>query len=159
IFSFDKKDTTRILELEDYVLKNTSSEKQKYVIYQKLSLTYFRANNIDKSIFYLFKAKEVAERFDDPEMLAQTYGSIASQYSYLKLNEKARPYLNQAISQIDKLSDGDNKHRLKALSYIELGKLDFNDDNFVEANKNYRKSLHEFNQIKNLDEASIYHYR
>lgn len=159
LFSLEKKDTIRIVELGNYILEKTSAEQQRYRIFQKLSESYFRTNNIDKSIAYLFKAKEVAEKVGDPVLLAQTYGSIANQYSYLNLNEKARPYLNQAMAQIDKLPEGNNKHRLKALSAIELGNLDFNDDNFAEANKNYRKSRDEFNLIKNLDESSIYHYR
>lgn len=107
----------------------------------------------------MFKAKGVAEKIKDPELLAQAYGSIANQYSYLSLNEKARFYLNQAIEQIEKIPEGNNKHRLNALSNIELGNLDFNDDRFIDANKNYRKSLAEFNLINKLDENNIYHYR
>lgn len=159
LYSLDRKDTTRLVELGNYILDKTSSNQQRYKIFQKLSESYFRTNNIDKSIAYLFKAKEVAEKVGDPVLLAQAYGSIANQYSYLNLNEKAHLYLNQAITQIDKMPEGVNKHRLKALSFIELGNLDFNDADFGEANKNYRKSLAEFNQIKNLDESSIYHYR
>lgn len=159
LFSLDKKDTTRIAELGNYILENTSSDQQKYKIFQKLSESYFRTNNIDKSIAFLFKTKEIAEKVGDPVLLAQAYGSIANQYSYLNLNEKAHLYLNQAIEQIDKLPEGNNKHRLKAMSSLELGNLDFNDDNFLEANKNYRKSLEEFNQIEKLDKNNIYNYR
>src|SRR5690606_25938088 len=159
IFSLDRKDTTRIVELGNYVLENTSSDQQRYKIFQKLSESYFRTNDIDKSIANLFKAKEVAEKIGDPVLLAQAYGSIANQYSYLNLSEKARPYLKQAMDQIDKLPEGINKHRLKALSLIELGNLDFNEENFLQANKNYKKSLEEFSLIKNLDEGNIYHFR
>lgn len=156
-FSLDKKDTTRMLELGTYIVENTPSEKQRYKILQKISESYFRANNIDKSIAYLFRAKEVAEKVGEPELMAQAYGSIANQYSYLNLTEKARLYLDQAIEQIERLPAGKDKHRLKALSYIELGKLDFNNGDFASANQNYRKSLEEFNRIDHLEHR--YHYR
>lgn len=116
-------------------------------------------NNINRSITYSFQAKEIAEKSGDPELMAQAYGSIANQYSYLNLTEKARLYLNEAIIQIEKLPVGDKKSRLKGLSYLELGNLDFNDKDFSNANKNYRWSLSEFVQVKQIEKGTRYHFR
>lgn len=159
LYSLEKRDSTRIVKLGNYILQKTSSDHQRYKIYQKLSESYFLTNDIDKSFNSLFNAKEVAERIGNPMLLAQAYGSIANQYSYLNLTDKARLYLNQAIKQVEKLPDGKNKYRLKGLSYIELGKLDFNNGSFGNANLNYRKSLWEFNKIPQLDKDILYHYK
>lgn len=152
------EDTTQILQTGNYIINSNASYTQKFDVLERTSVMYFLVNNLNKSIFYAFKAKEVAEKSSDPEMMAQGYGSIANLYSQLNLTEKARPYLNQAIQQIEKMPAGDKKYRLKALSYLELGTLDINEQNYERANKNYRQSLQQFNLLKNIDRSN-YHYR
>ena len=152
------EDTTHILQTGNYIINNTTSYNQKFEVLERISIMYFLANNLNKSISYAFKAKDVAEKSADPEMMAQGYGSIANLYSHLNLTEKARPYLNKAIQQIEKMPPGDKKFRLKALSYLELGNLDLNDKNFKGANNNYKQSLQQFNLVKNIDRSN-YHYR
>ncbi|WP_432671145.1 helix-turn-helix domain-containing protein [Flavobacterium sp. SM2513] len=159
VFSLDKRDTTRIVQLGLYIVKHTASEKQRYAVLQKISESYFRTNEMDKSIAYLFKAKDVAERIGDPEMLAQAYGSIANQYAYMNINQKARLYLDRAIGQIEQIPNGEKKYRLKALSAIEMGKIDFNSTNYRAANINYHKALREFKKFEPLSEIDRYNYR
>lgn len=158
-FSIHPTDTARILKTGTEILKSAASSRQKFEVLEKISETYFRSNNINKSIAYAFLAKEEAEKSANPEMMAQAYGSIANLYSYLNLGEKARPYLNRAIGQIEKLPTGNKKYRLKALSFLELGKFDFNNANYTGANKNFRLSLAQFNLIQGLDKSNNYHYR
>lgn len=152
-------DTARILKTGNYILKNSTSYKQKFAVLERISVAYFHVNQIDKSIAYAFKAKDVAEESGDEEMMAQGNGSIANLYSYLNLSDKARPYLNRAIEHIGKMPSGDKQYLLKALSYLEMGNLDFNEKNFKAANKNYRNSLREFNLIKDVKNSHTYHYR
>lgn len=159
LFSASNTDTAQIVKTGNYILRHTTSNLQKFEVLEKISETYFRVNNINKSIAYSFKAKEVAEKTGDPQMMAQAYGSIANQYSYLNLTEKARPYLTQAIEQIEKLPVGDKRYRLKALSYLELGNLDFNNQDFAAANRHYRQSLRQFNLIKDIGSKNRYHYQ
>jgi len=66
-----------------------------------------------------------------------------------------------AIAQIERLPDGDKKHNLKALSYLELGNLDFNEQHYEAANRHQRLSLAEFNRIKGIatDQKNRYNYR
>ena len=155
----DKNDTSQIRKLGEKLLLLAHTKGQKFQAFEKISEIYFKANQVNKSIEFLFKAKDIAEEMDDAELLARAYGSISNQYSYLNLTKKAKPYLNKAIDQIEKLPPGDNKYTLKALSYIELGNLDSNDQKFKDANANYRKSLEQFGYIKNLNEKTTYHYR
>jgi len=157
LFSMHATDTVHITKTGTYIVGHSTSDSQKFKVLQKIAETYFRANNVNKSIDYSFKAKEIAEKTGDPERMAQAYGSIANQYSYLNLTDKARFYLNQAMQQIEKLT-GDNKYRLKALSYLELGNLDFNNKNYTGANKNYRQSLQQFGFVKD-GKINTYHYR
>ena len=107
---------------------------------------------------YAFKAEDVAEKSGAYKIIAQG-GTIANIYMCLDLNEKARPYLNRAIEQIEKLPPADKKFRLKALSYLELGNIDYNEHRYTTANKNYRLSLLQFNLVKSLDDNYKYHYR
>ena len=153
------KNKSEINVLEKQILNKANSLSQKFEVYQKISETYFKANQVNKSIEYLFKGKDIAEEIGDAELLTKVYGSISNQYSYLNLNDKARSYLNMAIAQIEKLPPGDNKFTFKALSFLELGNFAFNDEKYKEANANYCKSLIEFNHIKNLREHIRYHYR
>lgn len=159
LFSASNTDTAQIAKTGGYIVKHTASNLQKFEVLEKISETYFRVNNINKSIAYSFKAKEVAEKTGDPQLMAQAYGSIANQYSYLNLTEKARPYLNKAIEQIEKLPVGDKRYRLKALSYLELGNLDFNNEDFASANRHYRQSLQQFSLIKDIGKKNRYHFQ
>ncbi|MFT3796126.1 helix-turn-helix domain-containing protein [Flavobacterium sp.] len=159
LHSYDNTDTTRIFKTAAYLAKHSNSARQKFEALEKIAETYSRINNTNQSIAYLFQAKEVAEQSGDAQMMAQAYGSIANEYSYLNLTEKARPYLKRAIEQIERLPNGDKRHRLKGLSYLELGNLDMNDKRFVEANKNYKLSLQQLKLIQKRDDKNLYHYR
>ena len=159
LFSLDKADTVHIVGLGKHILKNSISEGQKYTVLQKIAEAYFRANNITKSIEYSLKAKEVAEKNGEAERLAKAYGSLANLYTYLNLTEKARLYLDKAMQQIENMPNGDKMHHLKALSYLERGKLDFNNRDYKAANRHYRLSLEQFSHVKEISKISKYSYR
>ncbi|MBD3582261.1 helix-turn-helix domain-containing protein [Flavobacterium selenitireducens] len=159
LLSIDRKEVAKIVKLGQYIANHSESHKQQFEVYSRISEAYFGQNNIDKAIFYLFKAKAAAEDSNQAGLMAQAYGSIANQYSYLNLTEKARHYLNLAKSQMERLPESSYKHRLKALSFLELGNLDFNERAFKKANENYRKSLAELDQIGDKSQLNPYHYR
>jgi len=157
--SLSNTDTTRVVLAGNYIIDNSPSAKQKFEALEKISAVYFRVNNMNKSVAYAFKAKDVAVKSGDTEMMAQGYGTIANIYMCLDLNEKARPYLNQAITYIEELPPADKKFKLKALSYLELGNLDYNEHNYISANNYYKLSLSQFKFVKKLENNYKYHYR
>ncbi|UQB70294.1 helix-turn-helix domain-containing protein [Epilithonimonas zeae] len=124
-----------------------------------LAVSYFKNNDLKKSTELLFKAKEFAEKTDDYALIARMNGSIAHQYVQLNLNDKAKFYLDNAIKQINKLPEGDKKKLLKTLSYLEIGNIDFDEENYQKASEFYKKSLKEIELVKNPDEQAIYHHR
>jgi len=124
-----------------------------------LAVSYFKKNDLKKSTELLFKAKEYAEKTDDYALIARMNGSIAHQYIQLNLNDKAKFYLDNAIKQINKLPEGDKKKLLKTLSYLEIGNVDFDEENYQKASEYYKKSLREIELVKNPDEQAIYHHR
>ncbi|WP_312768453.1 helix-turn-helix domain-containing protein [Epilithonimonas sp.] len=124
-----------------------------------LAVTYFKNNDLKESTELLFKAKEYAEKTDDYALIARMNGSIAHQYIQLNLNDKAKFYLDNAIKQINKLPEGDKKKLLKTLSYLEIGNIDFDEENYQKASEYYKKSLKEIELVKKPDEQAIYHHR
>ncbi|KFC21971.1 hypothetical protein IO89_08340 [Epilithonimonas lactis] len=123
------------------------------------AVSYFKNNDLKKSTELLFKAKEYAEKTDDYELIARMNGSIAHQYVQLNLNDKAKFYLDNAIKQINKLPESDKKRSLKTLSYLEIGNIDFDEENYQKANEYYKKSLHEIELVKNPDDQAVYNHR
>ncbi len=124
-----------------------------------LAVSYFKKNDLKKSTELLFKAKELAEKTNDYALIARMNGSIAHQYVQLNLNDKAKFYLDNAIQQINKLPEGDKKKLLKTLSYLEIGNIDFDEENYQKASEYYKKSLRAIELIKKPDEQTIYHHR
>lgn len=124
-----------------------------------LAISFFKKNDLKKSTELLFKAKEYAEKTDDYALIAKINGSIAHQYVQLNLNDKAKFYLGNAIKQITRLPDGDNKRLLNTLSYLEIGNINFDEENYQIASNFYKKSLTEIERVKNSNEQVVYHKR
>lgn len=124
-----------------------------------LAISYFKKNDLKKSTELLFKAKEYAEKTDDYALIARINGSIAHQYVQLNLSDKAKFYLDNAIKQINKLPESDKKKLLKTLSYLEIGNIEFDEENYQKASEFYKKSLKEIELVKNPDDQAIYHHR
>ncbi|WP_169712685.1 helix-turn-helix domain-containing protein [Epilithonimonas caeni] len=142
------------------ILSNDNDHnKKKSEELASLAVSYFKNNDLKKSTELLFKAKEYAEKTDDYALIARMNGSIAHQYIQLNLNDKAKFYLDNAINQINKLPEGDKKKVLKTLSYLEIGNIDFDEENYQKASEYYKKSLREIELVKNPNEQSIYHHR
>lgn len=161
ITRMNKNNTEKILEIGEYIVANTSSELQKSNVYGLIASSYAAQNEKYKSIDYLFKAKEIAEKIDDPVLMIKCYGTIASLYASLKLDDKAKPYLTKARKQIDRLPEGDQKHILNAFWHNESGNLYLNALDYANANKSYKNAASEFeiihNQENNIKNSS--HYR
>lgn len=159
MFNMNKNKPDEIIKLGDFILKQTSSDEQKGRVLGLLGVAYFEKNDLDKSTELFFEAKNIAEKTGNHELTAKIYGSIAHQYIHLKLNEKAKFYLNKAIAEIDKLPEGNKKYSLKGLSYLELGNVEFDNQNYKIANQNYKQSLTHFQDMIEPGMQITYHYR
>lgn len=155
----DNNRPDEIIDLGNEILRQTQSDEQKSRVLGILAIAYFEKNDLNKSTELLFEAKKIAEKTGNHELIAKIYGSIAHQYIHLKLNDKAKFYLNKAIAQIEKLPEGNNKYQLQGLSYIELGNVEFDNKNYIDANRHYKRSLTHFHQMIEPGKKVTYHYR
>lgn len=159
MFSMDKNQPDEIIRLGNSIVEQSNSDEQKSRILGILAVIYFEKNDLNKSTELLFEAKNAAEKTGNHELIAKMYGSIAHQYIQLKLNEKAKFYLEKAIDEINKMPDGNNKQFLKGLSYLEFGNVEIDNKNYKTANQNYKKSLAHFQQMIEPGTKITYHYR
>lgn len=157
--SMDKSQPGEIIKLGNTIVQQSASDEQKSRILGILAVIYFEKNDLKKSTELLFEAKNAAEKTGNHELIAQMYGSIAHQYIQLKLNDKAKFYLEKAIDEINKMPEGNNKQFLKGLSYLEFGNVEIDNKNYKTANKNYKQSLVHFQQMIEPGMKITYHYR
>jgi len=137
-----------VIKIGDYILQHSSSDRQISNTLVFMSFAYFSKKDTHKFTELLFKAKEIAEATKDPEVITKIYGTIAQMYLKIEFKDKAAYYLEKTIDEIKKMPEGDSKHKLKGLSYIELGKINLTDKKYSDANTYFKRSLNEFNTIK-----------
>ena len=142
-------------------LEQPISDEAKYEVRMKMADAYLKIKKPDfaKSTEMLFKAKEIAEKLDNPRLMAKIYGSIANQYSFLNFPDKIKPYLDLSKQQVDKLPNGYEKNFLTARLYIEYGNLEADKENFLIAKKDYQKALKLLGNIGNPNKKNIFQYR
>lgn len=136
-----------VIKIGDYILKHSTSDRQKSTALVFMSFAYFEKKDTHKFTELLFKSKEIAEGTKDPEIITRIYGTIAQMYLKIEFKDKAAEYIEKAISEIQKMPEGDSQHRLKGLSYIELGKINGSDKKSAKANVYFKRSLAEFNKM------------
>lgn len=104
-------------------LEQPISDEEKYEVRMKMADAYLKIEKPDfaKSTEMLFKAKEIAEKLDNPKLKAKIYGSIANQYSFLNFPEKIKPYLDLSKHELDHFPNGYEKNFLTARLFIEYG--------------------------------------
>ena len=64
-------------------------------------------------------------------------------------------YLDKAMVETQKMKDGHAKYFLNALSFLELGNINFDEKKYTQANEQYKKSLVQFQYIKEKSKTSI----
>lgn len=135
------------IKIGGYILEHTTSNSQRSNTLALMSFAYFAKNDTQKSTEFLFRAKNEAEKTNDPKVTSQIYGTIAQMYHNLQFNYKAINYLNKSIDEAQKLPVGNDKFRIKGLLFIELGKIKLNDEKWNEATICFRGSLSEFDKM------------
>lgn len=76
--TMDNSNTDLLVSRGEYILSNSQSDLQKYEVLGVIINAYATKNEKEKSIRYLFRAKAIAEKIDDPEMMIKVYSTIAS---------------------------------------------------------------------------------
>jgi AraC-like DNA-binding protein len=158
-FSTETKNSEEVIKLGNQLLSQTNSPEKKSRILGLMAVAYFEKADLNKSTELFFESKNEAEKTGDSEIIAKAYGSLAHQFIHLKLNEKAKFYLDLAIEQIDQMPPGSSKNLLKGLSHLDVGNIEFDSKNFQDANKNYQFSYHYFQSILGREKSANYHYR
>jgi AraC-like DNA-binding protein/Tfp pilus assembly protein PilF len=138
----------KVIKTGNYILKHSTSERQKAYTMALLSFAYFEKKDAEKSTELLFKSKELADETKDIEVITRIYGTIAQMYLNMGLKDKSVFYLRQVIEQVKNLPEGESKYNLKGLTYIELGKISLDEKKYREANNYFKNSLFEFNKNK-----------
>ena len=142
-------------------LEQAISEEEKYKVRMTMADAYLKIKKADfaKSTEMLFMAKEIAEKLNNPLLMAKIYGSIANQYSFLNYPEKIKPYLDLSKSQVEKLPNGYEKNYLTARLFIEYGNLEADRENFALAKKNYQRGLTSLQKNGSPDKKNIFQYQ
>ena len=142
-------------------LEQPISDEAKFDIRMKMADAYLKIKkpNFAKSTEMLFKAKEIAEKMENPLLMAKIYGSIANQYSFLNFPEKIKPYLDLSEAQINLLPNGYQKNYLMARLFIEYGNLEADKDNFLVAKKDYQQALKFLQKNGTFNKKDVFQYR
>lgn len=125
-------------------LGKASHDSSKVKILTEL-YNYFKHTNAEKSVNYIFKAKEVAIKCSSDFWLGKTYYEIGEMYSWKGEYELARAYLNKALIIFEKLED--KKFRVYCLNY--LGQLALYEGKLDSSEFYYNKSLSIANESNN----------
>ncbi|WP_379968724.1 helix-turn-helix domain-containing protein [Epilithonimonas sp. UC225_85] len=158
---YSKISPEQIIDQSLKKLEQPISDEAKYEVRMKMADAYLKIKKPDfaKSTEMLFKAKEIAEKIDDPRMMAKIYGSIANQYSFLNFPDKIKPYLDLSKQQVDKLPNGYEKNYLTARLFIEYGNLEADKENFLMAKKDYQYALKSLRKNGTPNKRDIFQYR
>jgi len=151
----------QIIEQSIKKLEQPISDEEKYEVRMKMADAYLKIKKPDfaKSTEMLFKAKEIAEKLDNTKLKAKIYGSIANQYSFLNFPEKIKPYLDLSKQELDEFPNGYEKNYLTARLFIEYGNLKADNENFIEAKKDYDLAVKFLQKNGTFSKKDVFQYR
>ena len=158
-FSLGLKSPDEIIELGYEILPQTSAPDKRSKVLGIMGVAYFQKNDLNKSTEFFFEAKKEAEKSNNPELIAKTYGTVAHQFIHLKLNDKAKEYLDKANDEINEMPESNTKNLLKGLSHLDRGNLEFDLKNYQIANKEYLRSNRYFHSLLGKEKQVNYHFR
>ena len=106
-------------------------------IYYYISTTYFKLDDIEKSINYSYLANEKFKKIDNKEQYAKSLLLLSEQYSKNGDIDNAIKYSNETLQMYKKIND------FKYVAHIEnnLGKLFSEFDNLEESFIHYNKAM------------------
>lgn len=152
LFSIDKNNTAAIITLAEKLIAKTDSEEKQCYYLGAIVASYASKNEKEKSIPYLYRAKEIAEKAGDPELICRVYTTIASLNQSLKLYNNSRVYLQKAQAIAEKMPHGNERHSLVAFVDNEWGSFYYSTGDYEKSNRFHKLALAEFDK---LDSAAV----
>ncbi|KMQ65470.1 hypothetical protein ACM46_06140 [Chryseobacterium angstadtii] len=131
------------------LLQQEKDIHRKISIYQLLSTAYIAKRDFDQSLQYLLKAKETAEKTNDPKIRTSVLISAAIQYQQMELFSKSLETLNEADQYLDQLPDHlQEKHIEKARSFAIRGMIYKSQSNSEIALEKFLISIENFDKTQ-----------
>ncbi|SHG40086.1 tetratricopeptide repeat protein [Chryseobacterium vrystaatense] len=123
--------------------------QQQISIYQLLSTAHIAKRDFDRSLQYLLKAKETAEKTNDLKIRTSVLISAAIQYQQMELFSKSLETLNEADLYLKKLPDDLPEKRIEtARSYAIRGMIYKSQSNPEIALEKFLISIRNFEKIQ-----------
>lgn len=134
-------------DLLDNVSIKTNNPKGKVASMMLSGIKISIDGNFEKSNEELFKVAEIAKGKNLPEILTETYLTIAINYSRMSDYDKTTEYAKKSLE----LAEKHNYKRFIIRNYILLGILNFHLENYLNAISYYKQGMRLAEEINNLD--------
>lgn len=119
---YDNPDNT--IKIAKDLLKKENDINKSIKIYTMLSTANIAKRNFDESLKYILKAKELAQKTNDPKIQTRVLISIAIQYQQMELFSKSLETLNEADVYLAKIPENvPEKHSETAISNAVQGMI------------------------------------
>ena len=131
------------------LLKKEKDINKSITIYLLLSTANIAKRNFDESLQYILKAKELAQKTNDPKMQISVLVSVAIQYQQMELFSKSLETLNEADILLEKLPDSVPEKLVEtARSYAIRGMIYKSQSNSEIALEKFLISIKNFEKVK-----------
>lgn len=131
------------------LLKKEKDINKSITIYLLLSTANIAKRNFDESLQYILKAKELAQKTNDPKMQVSVLVSVAIQYQQMELFSKSLETLNEADILLEKLPDSVPEKLVEtARSYAIRGMIYKSQSNSEIALEKFLISIQNFEKVK-----------
>lgn len=131
------------------LLKKEKDINKSIAIYLLLSTANISKRNFDESLQYILKAKELAQKTNDPKIQVSVLVSVAIQYQQMELFSKSLETLNEADILLEKLPDSVPEKLVEtARSYAIRGMIYKSQSNSEIALEKFLISIKNFEKVK-----------
>ncbi|MCW3159809.1 tetratricopeptide repeat protein [Chryseobacterium oryctis] len=133
------------IAIANNLLKKNKNVDQTIQIYMLLSTANIAKRNFDESLQYILKAKELAQKSNNPKTQVRVLTTVAIQYQQMELFSKSFETLEEADIYLAKLPDSiPEKHIETARGYAIRGMIYKSQSNSEIALKKFLKSIESF---------------
>ncbi|MBV6879770.1 tetratricopeptide repeat protein [Epilithonimonas ginsengisoli] len=152
-FSYVYENPDNALILVQKMLKNEKNIDNKIKLYQLLSRVYMSKRDMDKSLDYVLKMKELRKSISNPEQKIKILTSIALQYQNMGLYSKTTESLDEHYKLCQTLPDGKFKTLYLGLNSAVRGMFYKNQDNNELALEKFLAGLDYVKKVGNYENS------
>ncbi|ANF51639.1 hypothetical protein A0O34_14495 [Chryseobacterium glaciei] len=139
----------KAINIAKNLLKKEKDINKSITIYLLLSTANIAKRNFDESLQYILKAKELAQKTNDPKMQVNVLVSVAIQYQQMELFSKSLETLNEADILLEKLPENVPEKLVEtARSYAIRGMIYKSQSNSEIALEKFLISIKNFENVK-----------